>query len=163
MPIITRFRQCPATFYLYCKWAVSPILSLKIILFPPPLSYSLKTRICPSYFHNLSVLSVLPNVLPFLILAFQRLHSPTPFKRHSSIVQTQFKPSQQKPPTRAKAVQTKGLPHGHKKAVDANLQPKELNVTQTCAPVHTLKSKPKLNSCKRFVLRRHFSQQHLTC
>ena len=47
-------------------------------------------------------------------------------------------------------------------AAGANLQPKELNQTQTCTFVYAVKIKPKLNQCKRFVLCRSTEQSILT-
>lgn len=88
----------------------------------------------------------------------------TPF--HSNTIHPSFKRRSHKanisPHTTLNPNKQRELPPWHKKAVGANLQPQDANHTQTHAPVYTLKSKPKLNQCKRFVLNRPTEPTHRT-
>lgn len=86
---------------------------------------------------------------------------------HSNAIQPSFKRRPHKvhisPYTALKPNKTKGVTaQTQKKATGANPQPSDVNHTQTHAPVYTLKSKLKLNQCKRFVLSQPIEPSHLT-
>lgn len=87
--------------------------------------------------------------------------SPPP---HSNTIHSSFKRHPHKAPispSNALKPKKQRIPFWQKKAVGANLQSSDVNHAQTHAPVYTLKSKPKLNQCKRFVLSRPIGSRHL--